>query len=1791
MLGLILLIAGINHIICLNVAQEQATHSSGLNKFSVYHSYSQEITKIIFADASTFASNMFDSTIRPYHNCECKNSYLNLKLSQFPSKEQVLCSDQHLYQKEHESYDRKITHDISSERYVLKNSLQERELKDVLVTGSSILVSSTKLLNQITSNLILIMLFAILHSKHANKAIILHLLITLLASLGFYDVSAISDLENSQFTSISQSFTFYQTSDQFKIKNCTFTSCSNPSGGALQLDISNGANMSIIDSTFSGCSTSTNGGAIYVTIRTGGNLTISGTNFDGCRANQGGGGIYIQIFNSSSKLTIMKVAIVNCNSDVGGGIHMQISEGQFDAQGLLMKDCRSNLNAGGFYASIASKARVIFDRTCEFVNCETYGNGGAMYLLIFLNTPVTIFLQDVAIHECKSYKNTSQSYALSGFGGGIFIDGQGPYDVSSRGLNFKGMKFDRNKAEKHGQSMYVVMKYLENFCLLGIAGEYVKGNYSDYRSNQEELMGYDIDCSAFYPMSQAQIEGPQQQQFLEELWDVPYGSIWHVSNRVGVSPTGVDSLICALISDPCNSIEFVLKIISDKRELSPSTPTSEKRIGITQNGFDLNSPIQFNTSTSYTNVIKIMKQQYGTNQTMIGQAQLMIKKGGSSSSIENGQSGWIQAVGGIELRMYGIDITTDQSILTIPVIYVQDSNTLLELDTVTFSGINLSPTSQAKGIVHINTINGEFIAYQCNFEYITIQGEGGNAIRLENNSQSTLTECQFKNINSIGESNGQGGSAIFADIESNCELVISGTTQFESCISTQSSGGAIYAIISGENSKLILQNVIQFVNCQGASGGGISTVITNGGSLQINGITSFNDCISTVQHGGGIHASIEGENSQMLITAALTFDRCESNENGGGIYTSIQNKGTLAITQTLNIHDCSASNGGAMYLDIDFSTQIQFILTNAQIQQCHAIEDITFAYPTGYGGGIFLTGTGEYDVSSEILDLSGININDNTATKAGQSLYIIMSKLKEWCRYGIAGEYVKGNYSDVTSNQNELEGIPIRFDQFQALTAEQFVKQQRQLEYFWTLPQEDIWHLQTGTVQLIESEDQYWCGNIDEPCESIEYILEQISVRKGGSQSSIITIKKIGINEGGFELTSPFEFNQQSYTNDIKIMKQMYGTLSAMNDQAEIKIKKNNDDSKEVGKSGWISVSGQINLRIYEIKFITDQSQLTIPVIYVQDSNTLLELDTVTFSGINLSTTTQAKGIVHINVNNQNFIAQNSIFEGITIEGEGGNAIRFDNNANSRVTASITNCQFKNINAKADSNGHGGSAIFAELRDQSSLIIDSNCQFIQCINNKGNGGAIYIDIDFNSLYQFNINDALIKDCHATADTTLAYPTGYGGGIFLTGSGDFDISSPTLDLSGMNISGNAADKAGQSLYVASTELQKWCNQGTFGQYVKGNYSEAQSDIDELEGILVDQSEFATLTQENILEQQYHLEYFWSEIVTLTKVDVTINQSNSSIPVSFAIEGTNMHLNQLSVKIIDQGAKTQNNQNELILNILNSSSISSIFQFFTQLQHNKQQILNRTNAFETIYPPNDGTSTIDIVGEPQNEQEAYFDMHGYSSWFNYDDKEYGVLASNNRRIFTGIDGKERKAVQLSTNIVGTKPEPEIEPESEEELEPTQPKSYHQGIPWWVFLLIGVGILLLLLSLLCCCCCYYYRCCCWGKDNSKEKEKETLMDYNQDQENQQQKQTEMRNFTSVDQSKADYSNKKSTAQPQQEEINQRITKEPYQQLSIERHTEVSLQTLCGLFVYTRQAYYKSIRINARHCLEEEV
>ncbi|KAA6398466.1 MAG: hypothetical protein EZS28_006004 [Streblomastix strix] len=330
--------------------------------------------------------------------------------------------------------------------------------------------------------------------------------------------------------------------------------------------------------------------------------------------------------------------------------------------------------------------------------------------------------------------------------------------------------------------------------------------------------------------------------------------------------------------------------------------------------------------------------------------------------------------------------------------------------------------------------------------------------------------------------------------------------------------------------------------------------------------------------------------------------------------------------------------------------------------------------------------------------------------------------------------------------------------------------------------------------------------------------------------------------------------------------------------QAEIKIIKGGDASiVENDQKGWISAIGGLELRMYGIKIITDQSKITIPIIYIEDSNSLLELNTITFSEIKLSPKDNPKGIVHINADNSQFVAQNCIFEEINIEGSSGNAIRLENNANSRITATITNCQFNNIKSIGDSNGQGGSALFAKLRDQSSLIIDNNCQFIQCISNKGNGGALFIDIDFESEFEFKINDGLIKDCHALSEQSGSENSlsGYGGGIFLTGNGDYNAQSEKLDLHGMKILDNSASNSGQSLFVAMTQLKELCRYGINGQYVKGDYDDQTSNLNELQGIPLDFNNFKDLSSKQIQQQQNHLQYYWSQIVILTGA-IALNQ---------------------------------------------------------------------------------------------------------------------------------------------------------------------------------------------------------------------------------------------------------------------------------------------------------------------------
>ncbi|KAA6391529.1 MAG: hypothetical protein EZS28_012947 [Streblomastix strix] len=115
-------------------------------------------------------------------------------------------------------------------------------------------------------------------------------------------------------------------------------------------------------------------------------------------------------------------------------------------------------------------------------------------------------------------------------------------------------------------------------------------------------------------------------------------------------------------------------------------------------------------------------------------------------------------------------------------------------------------------------------------------------------------------------------------------------------------------------------------------------------------------------------------------------------------------------------------------------------------------------------------------------------------------------------------------------------------------------------------------------------------------------------------------------------------------------------------------------------------------------------------------------------------------------------------------------------------------------------------------------------------------------------------------CTAKEDTSSTPPTGYGGGIFLTGSGYYDPSTENLDFRGMNINGNYADCGGQSLFVVMPNIIQWCKSGVAGEYIKGNYSDRYSKFEDIEGISADQITFDSLSLESIQQQQAPLQYY-------------------------------------------------------------------------------------------------------------------------------------------------------------------------------------------------------------------------------------------------------------------------------------------------------------------------------------------
>ncbi|KAA6368651.1 MAG: hypothetical protein EZS28_035822, partial [Streblomastix strix] len=759
-----------------------------------------------------------------------------------------------------------------------------------------------------------------------------------------------------------------------------------------------------------------------------------------------------------------------------------------------------------------------------------------------------------------------------------------------------------------------------------------------------------------------------------------------------------------------------------------------------------------------------------------------------------------------------------------------------------------------------------------------------------------------------------GGGMYLSSSDIDTDIQITGLLSFDNCSSSYQ-GGGLYLSTSG--SQLSFTNVVQFKDCSSTYGGGICVDCYDEGTIRFIEELNFDNC-SAKQQGGAIYSWIQGggvdfiTNKGQILINNVICKNCKAILSGGGLYSDISNGGILSMDK-LEFLNCKSGNGGAIYLRIvNIELQSSFQIKDLIMQDCKALinTESTIYSQSGFGGGIFITGFGDYDVSSNRIDFSKMKMYGNTADNGGQSLYVAMPNVIEWCRTGIDGEYVKGNYSDIDSDESELEGIPVDLNDFYFVTQVDILNGQRPLELWWRT----IWHILNRNEGIIQGINQTRCAEYNNPCYSIDYALQEISVELGGTTSSIIPEKRIGICEAGYDLTAPIQFSKSnSYTNIIKIMKQLYLTKYNMEGKAEIKIIKGGYASNiENGHKGWISANEEIELKFYFIKFITDKSKLNIPLIYVEDQNTSLELDSVTFSDINLSPTDEPKGIVHVDVDNTELIISDCIFEDITIEGEGGSAIRIVNDQENSFDATIDGTQFNNINSTGDESGQGGSAIYAQIREDCSLIIDDSCEFNDCVIESGNGGALYVDIDYSKNFQFKIKDATFRHNKALKHNSKDIPpSGYGGVIFLTGTGDYVVDSEQIDLSGMKSDSNLADNGGNNIYIIMPQLEDFCKYDE-GSLVKGGYDDKQSNLSDVEGIITDAISFNQLNPQEIQEEQKSLQYFWVQLVSLRSAKVVIDFRNEDEPFKYQLVGKNMKQGNLNAKIIEIGDKTSEGQ---------------------------------------------------------------------------------------------------------------------------------------------------------------------------------------------------------------------------------------------------------------------------------------
>ena len=226
-------------------------------------------------------------------------------------------------------------------------------------------------------------------------------------------------------------------------------------------------------------------------------------------------------------------------------------------------------------------------------------------------------------------------------------------------------------------------------------------------------------------------------------------------------------------------------------------------------------------------------------------------------------------------------------------------------------------------------------------------------------------------------------------------------------------GGAIH--LEG-NGSLNIQSS-QFIDNESRGGGGAITVRTLDGTATISDCT-FEANRSTNGSGGGILMWMDGSDTYEMVDFAEIF-------------------GTL-IVENSEFYGNKASNGGAVYLEGDYSAVMRAELSGSSFEANESSNDGGAIYMKRmYDEGIITDSTftlnearngGAMALQTQLLfSASGLDMSTNTASTSGGAMYVTDSAMVTLVDSSIRGNRARSSYGGGVHAWNLNATYPVRF--------------------------------------------------------------------------------------------------------------------------------------------------------------------------------------------------------------------------------------------------------------------------------------------------------------------------------------------------------------------------------------------------------------------------------------------------------------------------------------------------------------------------------------------------------------------------------------------------------------------------------------------------------------------------------------------------------------------------------------------------------------------------------------------